>query len=96
MHKPNVVEAMQFDGTHLGFEKIMRWAGNAPIVCLCPEYILEIDSFVGICKVRKDDWVIRGVRGEFYGCSNESFVLNYDLCSEDLNEKQAKPKKQKK
>lgn len=32
---------------------------------------------------RPGDWIIKGVKGEFYPCSNEVFEQSYDKVDED-------------
>ena len=36
-----------------------------------------IDTLEGIMRVEKDDWIIKGVEGEFYPCKPDIFELTY-------------------
>lgn len=70
---PVVIEAVQYDGTNLmdivDFvdQALLREAfGNVYIVTL-----------EGEMEVSLDDWVIKGVKGEFYPCKPDVFEATY-------------------
>jgi hypothetical protein len=87
--KPVVVEAVQFDGRNFG--EIQDWAGLGKFLPVDPadhaansEIIAEVwdklhSTWVG---VKATQWVIKGVKGEFYPCDAEVLAATYDLVSD--------------
>lgn len=80
--KPIVVEAMQFDGTYDSAVAIVSWA-STPFVR--PHYWsngqlfgVTIESHYGQTTAHRDDWVIKGVNGEFYPCPPIVFAETYE------------------
>ena len=74
--KPVVIDAMQWDGTNLGelrefFGAFQNW-GIAD-----SEYVL-IQTLEGEHTANPGDWIIKGVKGEFYPCKPEIFALTYE------------------
>ncbi len=72
--KPAVIEAIQYDG-----KNIME------ITEFCPQAhgLFYKDSFListleGLMRCRQWDWVIKGVKGEFYPCKPDIFEQTYD------------------
>jgi hypothetical protein len=66
--KPIVIEAYQFTGNNL----------EGP-VCRGPdEKDAYIDTLEGRMIVSPGDWVIKGVKGEFYPCKPDIFEFTYD------------------
>jgi hypothetical protein len=43
---------------------------------------LEISTIEGIMRVFPGDWIIRGVKGEFYPCKNDIFLMTYEQIGE--------------
>lgn len=39
---------------------------------------IEIDTLEGVMRADPGDWIIRGVKGEFYPCKSEIFEATYD------------------
>jgi hypothetical protein len=80
--KPVVVEAMQYTGKRGNAAAIMAWAGVDSI----SEDLtggLEIDTLEGTMRANVNDWVIRGVKGEFYPCKPDVFAATYEPAHED-------------
>ncbi len=80
--KPVVIEAVQFTGEN-SYE-IARWAHAG-----CPSEMnaIILPAFVGALQVRTlegtmtaaiGDWIIRGVKGEFYPCKPDIFAATYE------------------
>lgn len=79
--KPVVIEAMQFNGDN-AFE-IMDWAHNgmppeANSIILPCFRSLSIRTLEGTMVAAVDDFVIRGIKGEFYPCKPDIFVATYE------------------
>ena len=76
--KPVVIEAMPLPDTfdidgRLAFEKWFegrsgRWSGDG----------LVITTLEGEMRADKGDWVIKGVKGEFYPCKPDIFAATYE------------------
>lgn len=79
--KPIEIEARQF--TVDSKEQVLDW-----ITCLATadvvngKPIIRIDTLEGQMIAREGDWVIRGVKGEFYPCKPEIFDASYDPVEE--------------
>lgn len=80
--KPVVIEAKQFDGGNR--YEIMTWAheglrkeANSIIV---PDVggTLAIRTLEGQMTAMKGDWIIRGIKGEFYPCKPDIFEATYE------------------
>lgn len=87
--KPVVIEAIQWTG-HNGTEielfigkrlkiksvpsSIERELDNIPI----SEYTVEIPTLEGVMTATKMDWIIKGVKGEFYPCKPDIFNETYE------------------
>ena len=46
------------------------------------EPVLRIQTLEGVMTARIDDWVIRGVNGEFYPCKPDIFAATYEPVEE--------------
>lgn len=74
--KPVVIEARQFTGEN-GID-LMAWMQG--VECeedFLGEYV-EIKTLEGTMRADKGDWVIKGVKGEFYPCKPDIFQATYD------------------
>lgn len=82
--KPVVIEAMQYVGNN-GFE-INNWSNKKVIespVLKRTEYnptgeYLQIYTLEGIMTAIVGDWIIKGVKGEFYPCKPDIFKETYE------------------
>jgi hypothetical protein len=73
--KPVVIEAMQWDGKDL---MLLSWfVGNSLLIL--PNNVM-IRTLEGDMKVNKDDYIIKGVKGEFYPCKPDVFEQTYEEC----------------
>ena len=79
--KPVVIEAIQFNGKNA--EEIEQWSNNnvkaGPVSedTLTRAY-LEIETLEGTMTAQPDDYIIKGVNGEFYPCKPDIFEKTYD------------------
>lgn len=82
--KPVEVEARQFDGTFEHACQLREWIGvNASAFCDSlrvdpPLGHLEIRTLEGAMRAEPFDWIIRGVKGEFYPCKPDIFAVTYE------------------
>ena len=43
------------------------------------DYIVRIETLEGeTYKVKEGDWIIKGIKGEFYPCANDIFEATYE------------------
>lgn len=76
--KPVTIEAVQWDGTAQGAAPILAWiGGTARFATFTPPHIL-IETLEGTMFASPGDWVIRGLKGEFYPCKPDIFAESYD------------------
>ena len=75
--KPVVIEARLL--TRENFSAVGDWAGVKECWGLdAPKPALLIDTLEGVMKAFLGDWVIKGVKGEFYPCAADVFALTYE------------------
>ena len=82
--KPVVIEAIQFDGSRQMTESLK----SAGVFCgyiISHDHATMQDSCIGNIKtlegtmqVKKDDWIIKGIKGEYYPCRSDIFEATYD------------------
>jgi len=78
--KPVVIEAWKWDETKEMFIEIgcnqMSSSGNTNR----PDEMtrLRIKTLEGTMSVNKGDWIIKGVKGEFYACKPDIFRMTYE------------------
>ena len=79
--KPVVIEARQFtlhDADNPAF--IENWCGGQVRGMALPaaERIIQISTLEGEMEGTVGDWIIRGVKGEFYPCKPDIFDMTYE------------------
>jgi len=72
--KPVIVEAVQFTGTKENYAEILRFCPRATILSEC----LFIKTLEGNYRADYGDWIIRGIKGEFYPCEPDIFEATYE------------------
>lgn len=79
--KPIVIEANRFDATSLAKQEVLAdWCnGKLRGTKLEPEdRVIQIETLEGEIEASFGDWIIRGVKGEFYPCKPDIFDLTYE------------------
>lgn len=74
--KPVVIEAMRYDGNNA--IEIMAWA-KLPEISEDLLGGIEIKTLEGTMKAGVGDWVIKGIKGEFYPCKPDIFAATYEM-----------------
>ncbi len=78
--KPVVIEALQFTGNN--FFEIAKFIGHGEEILsnldLHDTDAPVIRTLEGSMATSIGDWVIKGVKGEFYPCKNDIFKLTYE------------------
>lgn len=71
--KPVVIEAVQFTGEN--YKEVEEFVGQ-------PLYIsygmVAIPTLEGIMRCKPGNYIIKGVKGEFYPCDKEIFEQTYE------------------
>jgi hypothetical protein len=77
--KPIVVEARQVDTLDYdGVCDIVRWCGGNIYDDTEEETLFTIPTLEGPLNVSNGDWIIKGVKGEFYPCKPDVFEASYE------------------
>lgn len=80
--KPVEIEYMQFSDKANG---AYNWEGAARrLIEWCPqvdyhEAFLGVETLEGFMRISRYDYIIKGVKGEFYPCKPDIFEATYDL-----------------
>jgi hypothetical protein len=77
--KPVVVEAVQFTGDSF---LISDFAGGLDGPAFLANGRLYLHTLEGAIEVSINDWVIKGIKGEFYPCKPDIFMATYDEVEE--------------
>ena len=73
--KPIEVEAVQWDpSTKEGAVELLRFLPNPAFV----GDTIQFKTLEGIRTAQRGDWIIRGVKGEFYPCKPDIFEATYE------------------
>lgn len=75
--KPVEIEALRFDGKSAR-DILVFCEGNAFITSPPTGIYLYIRTLEGDIKVSPGDFVIRGIKGEYYPCKPDIFEASYD------------------
>ncbi|WP_333828278.1 hypothetical protein [Pararhodobacter sp.] len=81
--KPVVIEAVHFDGTKCGANYVLAWIGAHGVEALRknsrnPIAGIVIPTLEGDHLALPGDWIIKGVKGEFYPCKPDIFAATYE------------------
>ena len=85
--KPIVIEAMQWDGSTESYVRIVEELNSTRIgdgrlmLCDDPEEggtHISLSTLNGNVTVLPSEWIIKGVRGEFYPCKPDIFEKTYE------------------
>ena len=85
--KPVVIEAMQYTGQE-ALNTVFNWVaqesrgGASGRVLYEREAELHILTLEGEMHVSVGDWIIKGVKGEFYPCKPDIFEATYEALEE--------------
>lgn len=74
--KPVIIEAMQFNNSVGVGAKIIEWAH--PQIIRLQKIGLVIPTLEGNMFATRGDWIIKGIKGEFYPCKPDIFEATYE------------------
>lgn len=83
--KPVEIEALQFTGKNINeTEKFVgkRLRVQNLLVYGKDIYSIDIETLEGIMRAEPNDWIIKGVKGEFYPCKPDIFEVTYERIKE--------------
>jgi hypothetical protein len=92
--KPIEIEAMQVAAANRN--EIIAWAGRAAYIgrrvtdfedgssLIDTDPVLVIRTLEGDMAAKEGDWIIRGVKGEFYPCKPDIFEATYEPVSGNI------------
>lgn len=76
--KPVTIEAVRWNGNNWNeVRAFMRYQGGKVI-----DRRIRIDTLEGAVYAAEGDWIIKGVRGEFYPCKPDIFEDTYEPADE--------------
>lgn len=76
--KPVEIEAVQFHGGWSGDGSLIcDWVGKNATWSCKNGGVMEIFTLEGVMTAHAGDWIIKGVKGEFYPCKPDIFAATY-------------------
>ena len=76
--KPVIIEAVRFDGSSETAREVEMWADKEMPYKFDSQELL-IPTMEGVMIASSGDFIIRGVKGEFYPCKPDIFDETYKL-----------------
>jgi len=80
--RPVVIEAVQWKKNMQVYEVIQLLKGGYRKITRNPDGTLFIETLEGTMKANIDDYIIKGVNGEFYPVKPDIFKQTYEKVSE--------------
>lgn len=96
--KPVEIEAVQWTGLNL--EEVKAFAGDSLEYAIFdtawragknrPRVLMKIKTLEGDMKVSEGDYIVKGLKGEFYPCKPDIFEMKYETSSQKETIEQSK------
>lgn len=82
--KPIIIDAVQWDGTEESFRQVLDM-NRTESFChyIREEGMIAIETLEGIMYAMPNDWIIKGINGEFYPCKPDIFEETYEELSDE-------------
>ena len=85
--KPVIIEAIQYLGND-NLDVVLNFIGKdkgtyIPSRQKNVDPAIAIQTLEGCMIANKDDWIIRGVKGEYYPCKPDIFKATYEAVEEE-------------
>jgi hypothetical protein len=74
--KPVVIDAVRYTGNNM--MDVLKFTGSEEISEDFTGTAIEIKTLEGVMTAQKGDWIIKGVKGEFYPCKPDIFEATYE------------------
>ena len=87
--KPVVIEARKWVGGLQEAHELIGWVNEGldpfanSIAVLGDWGVISIRTLEGNMTTQHGDWIIKGVKGEFYPCKDDIFEATYELVVDD-------------
>ena len=81
--KPIVIEAIQYNGINITEVEDFVGAKLPSVLLSVEDTQLVIPTLEGDMKVSKGDYVIKGIKGEFYPCKPDVFKSTYNVVEDN-------------
>lgn len=81
--KPVVIDAVQYEDNDISRTVIMQWLGEHETLCRIENGKLVIPTLEGDMSADYGDYIIKGVKGEFYPCKPDIFSATYEEVPSD-------------
>ena len=75
--KPVVIEAIQWDGENDTLNELAKFIGKNISLDIYSQF--TITTLEGDMKASLFDYIIKGIKGEFYPCKPDIFEATYEL-----------------
>ena len=75
--KPVVIDAIEWNGQNK--DEVRQFATNAVLFFNNKHEEVVIETLEGNMTASKHDWIIRGVKGEYYPCKPDVFERTYEV-----------------
>lgn len=79
--KPLVIEAIKWDGANI-LEWLEQFPDHRESIQIENAQEITIKTLEGNMTLREGDYIIRGIKGEFYPCKSDIFEASYESVSE--------------
>lgn len=76
--KPVVIEARQLGNDYDEDLAIMKWCGGEWCEYTKADALFTVPTLEGRFTAYVDDWIIKGVKGDFYPCDARVFAATYE------------------
>lgn len=77
---PVEVDAVQFSPA--SFKEVIDLLGHCAVEPMEDECYVGIDTLEGVMDAYEGDWIIKGIKGEFYPCKPDIFNLTYKVVAD--------------
>ena len=79
--KPVEIEAIQFSGWN--HDEIFDWINDNinSVQPICYKETIQINTLEGVMTASVGDYIIKGIKGEFYPCKPDIFETTYQECN---------------
>lgn len=75
--KPVIIEAVQFTSSPECFDSLLELGLDCDITLQDGKPVLKIPTLEGVMTASLNDYIIKGVQGEFYPCKPDIFHQTY-------------------
>lgn len=85
--KPVIIDAVKWSGDDRGVEAVRAFCPDAEgphedrlrTGYSAPYLYFRIETAEGVMRAEPGDWIIKGIKGEFYPCKPDIFEATYEV-----------------